>query len=94
MLDFIAGMSIKVCLMPKHTVVHSGQRIAGTEHKKALHWQIHATLVVISESWWRGRDGRGFSNHVVAGDDGGNEVDDDGDVAGDDDDDDAGANEY
>ena len=85
MLDFIAGMSIKVCWMPKHTVVHSGQRIVGTEHKK------HYT-VVISESWWRGRDGRGFSDHVVAGDDGGNEVDDDGDVAGDDDH--AGANSY
>ena len=34
MLYFIAGMSIKVCWMPKHTVVHSGQRIAGTGHKK------------------------------------------------------------
>ena len=34
MLDFIAGMSIKVCWMPKHTVVHSGQRIVGTEQKK------------------------------------------------------------
>ena len=34
MLDFIAGMSIKVCWIPKHTVVHSGQCIAGTEHKK------------------------------------------------------------
>ena len=85
-------MSIKVCLIPKHTVAHSGQCIAGTEHKKTLHWQIHAALDVISESWWRGRDGRGFSNHVVAGDDGGNEVDDDGDVAGDDDH--AGANSY
>ena len=34
MLDFIAGMSIKVCWIPKHTVAHSGQRIVATEHKK------------------------------------------------------------
>ena len=24
------------------------------------HWQIHAALVAISQSWWRGREGRGL----------------------------------